>query len=78
MIALYMDEMNAMQAGYRMIHTEYRLGQTFLCAAVAPQDQYQAAFGSRTVGMIAAHYDEFFFNKAEQERTAAEKAVEVL
>ncbi|HHT90634.1 MAG TPA: hypothetical protein GXZ68_06690 [Firmicutes bacterium] len=75
-IALYMDEMQALQTGYRMIYTGISVGSDFsYAAAVATQDQYQAAFGSRTVGMIAAHYDEFFFNKSEQERTASEKAV---
>lgn len=76
MIALYMDEMNALQAGYRRLYTGISVGSDFsYAAAIAPQNQYQAAFGSRTVGMIAAHYDEFFFNKSAAERTEAEKAV---
>lgn len=75
-IALYMDEMASLQNGYRMIHTGISVGSDFsYAAAVAPQDQFQAAFGSRTVGMIAAHYDEFFFNKSDAEKTPTERAI---
>lgn len=75
-IALYMDEMASLQNGYRMIHTGISVGSDFsFSSAVASQEQFQAAFGSRTVGMIAAHYDEFFFNKSDEEKTAAEMAV---
>jgi dienelactone hydrolase len=76
LVALYMDEMNALKAGYRMIHAGISVGADFsYAAAVAKQDQMQAAYGSRTVGMIGAHFDEFFFNKTDEEKTAAEKAV---
>lgn len=76
MIAMYMDEMNALKAGYRMIYTGISVGSDFsYTAAIAKQDQYQAAFGSRTVGMIAAHFDEFFFNKSDEEKTTKEKSV---
>lgn len=76
MVALYMDEMASLQTGYRMIHTGISVGSDFLyTGGIAPQEQFQAAFGSRTVGMIAAHYDEFFFNKSQQERTAAERSI---
>ena len=75
-IAMYMDEMAALQNGYRMIYTGISVGSDFsYAAAVASQEQFMAAFGSRTVGMIAAHYDEFFFNKSAAEKTEAEKAV---
>ncbi|MUG86367.1 hypothetical protein GNP92_08340 [Paenibacillus timonensis] len=75
-IALYMDEMTSLQTGYRMIYTGISVGSDFSYAsAVAPQDQFQAAFGDRTVGMIAGHYDEFFFNKSDEEKSAKEKKV---
>jgi len=53
-IAMYMDEMAALQNGYRMIYTGISVGSDFsYAAAVASQEQFMAAFGSRTVGMIA-------------------------
>ena len=74
--ALYMDEMQALQTGTRNIYTGIDVGADFsFAAAIAPQDQYQAAFGSRTVGIIAAHYDEFFFNKSDEEKTPEEQKV---
>ncbi|WP_229675653.1 alpha/beta hydrolase family protein [Saccharibacillus kuerlensis] len=77
LLAMYMDEMNALQTGYRMIHTGISVGSDFsYAAAVAPQDQLTASYGSRTVGMIAGHYDEFFFNKSDEEKTEAEKQIE--
>jgi dienelactone hydrolase len=76
LVALYMDEMNSLSTGKRMIYTGISAGADFsYAAAIAKQDQYQAAFGTRTVGMIAAHFDEFFFNKSDEEKTAKEKAV---
>lgn len=76
LVALYMDEMQALQTGVRNIYTGISVGADFsYAAALAPQDQYEAAFGSRTVGMIAGHYDEFFFNKSADEKTDAEKKV---
>ncbi|MEG3042859.1 MAG: hypothetical protein RR891_12750, partial [Clostridium sp.] len=32
-----------------------------------------SAFGNRTVGMVAGHYDEFFFNKSDDEKIETEK-----
>lgn len=76
LLSMYMDEMNSLKTGYRMIYTGISVGADFSYAvSVAPQDQLQAAYGSRTVGMIAAHFDEFFFNKSADEKTAAEKAI---
>lgn len=76
LLAMYMDEMNSLQAGHRMIYTGISVGADFsYAAAVAPQDQLMAAYGDRTVGMIAGHYDEFFFNKSDEEKTAAEKEI---
>lgn len=77
LLSMYMDEMNALQTGYRMIHAGISVGSDYsYAAAVAPQDQLQAAYGSRTVGMIAGQYDEFFFNKSDEEKTAEEKEVQ--
>lgn len=77
LVAMYMDEMTALQTGYRMIHAGVAVGADFSYAsAIAPQDQLQAAFGSRTVGVIAGKYDEFFFNKSDEEKSAKEKKVE--
>lgn len=74
--ALYMDEMNSLKTGYRMIYTGISVGADYsYTSAIAPEDQFLAAFGSRTVGMVAGHYDEFFFNKSDAEKTPAEKAV---
>jgi len=74
--AMYFDEMNALQTGYRMIHAGISVGSDFMyLAGIAPQDQVQAAFGSRTVGMVAGQYDEFFFNKSPEEKSAAEQEV---
>lgn len=75
-VAMYMDEMASLERGTRNIHAGLPVGADFLYAqSIAPMDQLLAAFGSRTVGFIAAHYDEFFFNKSDDEKTDAEKAV---
>ncbi|MGN7454474.1 alpha/beta hydrolase family protein [Paenibacillus pasadenensis] len=77
LLAMYFDEMNALQAGHRMIHAGIAVGADFSYAsAVAPQDQLQAAFGSRTVGVIGGQYDEFFFNKSDAEKTPSELEVQ--
>lgn len=76
LVSLYMDEMNSLKAGHRMIYAGLSAGADYsYTAAVAPQDQFLASFGSRTIGMIAGHYDEFFFNKSDAEKTQAEKSV---
>mgnify|MGYP000194248440 FL=1 len=76
LLAMYMDEMNSLQTGQRMIYAGISAGADFsYSSAVAPQDQLQAAFGSRTVGMIAGKYDEFFFNKSDAEKSSSEKNV---
>ena len=62
-IAMFFDEMQALQSGFRMIHAGIAVGSDFsFSAAVAPQPLMQAAFGSRTVGIISGNYDEFFYN----------------
>lgn len=75
--AMYMDEMNAVQTGVRSIYTGVSVGADYsYSSAIAPQQEYMAAFGDRTVGMIAAQYDEFFFNKSEEEKSTEEKQIE--
>lgn len=76
LVSMYLDEMQSLQTGVRNIYTGISVGADFsYAAAIAPQDQLQAAYGSRTVGMIAGHYDEFFFNKSADEKSDAEKKV---
>ena len=76
LVALYMDEMASLQTGTRSIYAGISVGADYSYAsAVASETDYIAAFGNRTVGMIAGHYDEFFFNKSEEEKTASEKKV---
>ncbi|MGB4658216.1 MAG: alpha/beta hydrolase [Mobilitalea sp.] len=76
LIAVYMDEMASLTTGTRSIYTALTAGADYsYAAAVASETDYIAAFGDRTIGMIAAHYDEFFFNKSDEEKTAAEKKV---
>ena len=69
--------MNAVQTGVRSIYTGVSVGADYsYSSAIAPQQEYMAAFGDRTVGMIAAQYDEFFFNKSEEEKSTEEKQIE--
>lgn len=76
LVAMYMDEMASLQRGTRNIYAGISVGADYsYAAAIAPQADYLAAFGNRTVGMIAGHYDEFFFNKSAAERTEKEKEV---
>ncbi|RED55964.1 dienelactone hydrolase family protein [Cohnella lupini] len=76
LLAMYFDEMNALQSGHRMIYAGIAAGADFSYAgAIAPQDQLQAAYGSRTVGILGGKYDEFFFNKSDAEKTPSELEV---
>jgi hypothetical protein len=76
LVAVYMDEMASLQTGKRSIYTALTAGADFsYAAAVASEEDYIAAFGDRTIGMIAAHYDEFFFNKSDTEKTEDEKKI---
>lgn len=76
LVSMYMDEMQSLQTGTRNIYAGVAVGADFsYAAAIAPQDQLQAAYGSRTVGVIAGQYDEFFFNKSADEKSDAEKKV---
>ena len=78
-IAMYFDELAALQKGYRTIYTGISVGSDFsYTRAVASQEQFQAAFGSRTVGMIAAHYDEFFSTSLMKKRQTKKRQSLVL
>ncbi|ONI40614.1 hypothetical protein AN639_00390 [Candidatus Epulonipiscium fishelsonii] len=62
-LAMYMDEMASLTRGTRNIFAGLPVAADFSYASfVASQEDIQAAFGDRTVGIIAAKYDEFFFN----------------
>lgn len=75
-VGVYLDEMNALQSGTRSIFAAIPVGADFSYAAmVAPQAQLQAAMGDRTFGIIAGHYDEFFFGKSAAEKTEEEKKI---
>lgn len=75
-MAMYWDELNALETGNRMIYAGIPVGADLSYAGyVAPVDQLRAAFGSRTVGTIGAHYDEFFFGKSAEEKTEEEQKV---
>lgn len=77
LVALYLDEMASLQTGVRNIYAGIAVGADFsYAAAIAPQSAYEAAFGSRTVGIIGGHYDEFFFNKSADEKTPEEAKVQ--
>ena len=74
-LGTYDDEINSLTVGYRMIHALLPVGADYTYSGwFIPQDQLEAAFGDRPVGMIAAQYDEFFFNKSNTEKTAEELA----
>ncbi|TXK83988.1 S9 family peptidase [Paenibacillus sp. N3.4] len=75
-MAMYYDELNSLKTGNRMIYAGIPVGADYsISSAIVPQDQLQAAFGNRKVGMVAGKYDEFFFNKSDAEKSAAEKKV---
>ncbi|UYO98942.1 hypothetical protein OF820_07625 [Oceanotoga sp. DSM 15011] len=75
-VSVYLDEMNALKSGTRSIFAAIPVGADFSYAAmIAPQDQLQAAMGDRTFGVIAGHYDEFFFGKSVSEKTDEEKKI---
>jgi len=63
-LAMFFDEMQSLQSGFRMIAAGLPVGADLsFAASVAPVPTLLAAFGSRPVGFIAALYDEFFFNE---------------
>lgn len=72
-LGVYDDEINSLTTGYRMIHAALPVGADYTYSGwFVTQEQLEAAYGDRTVGMIAAQYDEFFFNKSNAEKTAEE------
>lgn len=57
--AVIFDEMNFAATGYRMIATSLAVGADFRYVFVADPTSY---FATRSSGVIAAHWDQFFFN----------------
>lgn len=75
LLATYYDELNSLSTGKRMIYTCLSVGADYTYSSwYVSQEQSQAGFGSRTIGMICAQHDEFFFNKSNAEKTAEELA----
>lgn len=75
-LGVYDDEINSLETGYRKIHALLAVGADYTYSGwFVTQEQQQAAFGDRTVGMICAQYDEFFFNKSNAEKTPEELAM---
>lgn len=66
-MALYYDELAFEQTGIRMIAAGLSAGSDYSYTAWLGLDAATAVtkFGGRTIGKIAAHYDEFFFNAAD-------------
>lgn len=78
MAAVYFDELASLERGTRNIAAALPAGADyshFFASLIAPPDQMMAAMGSRTVGFVAGHFDEFFFNKSEEEMTEQEKKI---
>lgn len=63
-MALFFDEQDYAAAGIRKIAAGLSVGSDYSYTAWLGLDAATAAsmFGGRTIGKIAAHYDEFFFN----------------
>lgn len=63
---------------YRKIAAALPTGADFSYLAIAgiTQDAAMAAFNERSIGFIAGHYDEFFFNKSTAEKVGSELKVE--
>jgi len=74
-MALWMDELAYMGTGVRMIYTGLTAGSDYSYTAWLGLDVATGAsmFGGRTVGKIAAEYDEFFFNAAGSSGTVNQK-----
>lgn len=71
LVALYMDE-NSINTNKYRINICWNYGRTpdYSMLLRLSQDELHSSIWNRTVGMIAGHYDEFFFNKSEEEKTA--------
>lgn len=65
-MAMVMDEQGFAQTGIRKIHAGLIVGADFLWTSYleVTGDVAGAAIGPRISGIIAAHYDEFFFDMA--------------
>ncbi len=65
-LAVFFDEMQALQTGHRMIYTAIPVSADFsFTENVAPLEAILAAYGSRTIGIVQGRYDEFFFGASE-------------
>lgn len=76
--AVYFDELAALERGTRNIAAALPVGADyahFFASLIAPADQLMAAMGSRTIGFIGGHFDEFFFNKTAEEMSEEEKKI---
>lgn len=64
-LAMYYDELNALECGYRMISAGIPMGADYYWTNPMgiTQNQIEAAYGSRYVGVVGGHYDEFFFGE---------------
>ncbi len=74
-MALYYDELSYMATGVRMIYAGLSAGSDYSYTAWLGLDVATGVsmFGGRTVGKIAAEYDEFFFNAAGTSGTVNKK-----
>jgi len=65
-MAVFFDEMQALQSGHRMIHAAIPVSADFsFTENVAPLEAILAAYGDRTIGIVQGRYDEFFFGPSE-------------
>lgn len=69
--AVYYDELAYQETGVRMIYAQLSAGADYSWTSYLGLDAATGAsmFGGRTIGKIAAHYDEFFFNAPEDTGT---------
>ena len=74
-MALYYDELSYEATGIRMIYAGLSMGSDYSYTEWLGLDVNTATsmLGGRTVGKIAAHYDEFFFNAETTENTVTYK-----
>ena len=63
-VAMVKDEQDFLKTGVRKIHAGLTMGSDYSWSSYLGinSDVAFAAYGPRTVGIIAAHYDEFFFD----------------
>lgn len=69
--AVYYDELSYQATGVRMIYAQLSAGSDYSWTSYLGLDAATGAamFGGRTIGKIAAHYDEFFFNAPDDKGT---------